>query len=120
MVELTAVMALMNQTHTQIAIFVKRRALCPAQVFLIIVESSVMAMHHVQINGTNYSLYANLTLTHTNQMTLMLKSAMRRLSSTRVKMDLFAWRDGRFATVERIVQMAVMKTLSPAKARVVF
>ena len=92
-----------------------------AQVFLIIVESSVMAMHHVQINGTNYSLYANLTLTHhTNQMTLMLKSAMKRLASTRVKIDLFAWRDGRFATVERIVQMAVMKTLSPAKARVVF
>ena len=86
---LIVLMVLMNLTLTHILIvtFAKMRAVCSAQVFLIIVESSLMAMHHVQINGTNYSLYANLTLTHTNQMTLMLKSAMRRLASTSVKMD---------------------------------
>ena len=117
---LIVLMVLMNLTHILIVTFAKMRAVCSAKVFLIIVERSVMDMHHVQINGTNYSLYANLTLAHTNQMTLMIKSAMRRLASTHVEMDLFVWRGGMFATVERIVQMAVMKTLSTAKASVVF
>ena len=58
-VELSAVMVLMNQTHILIEIIAQRRTVCPAQVILGTVESSVMAVPPVQISGTNYSPPAN-------------------------------------------------------------
>ena len=67
-VEFSAAMALMNQTHILIVTIARRRAICPAQVFLGTVESSVMAMQRVQINGMNCFPYANLSRTQTNQM----------------------------------------------------
>ena len=52
--------ALMNQTLGQIARIAQRRAPCPAQVFLEIVQSFVMDGQLVRIIGTNYSLHAIL------------------------------------------------------------
>ena len=92
---LIVLMALMNLTHIPSVTTAQRRGVCPAQVFLGTVESSVMAVQPVQISGTNYSPFVNLTLTQTNQMDLMLPSAMRKIphghmTSTNVKMDLCA------------------------------
>ena len=52
--------ALMNQTLGQIARIAQRRAPCPAQVFLEIVQSFVMDGQLVRIIGTNYSQHAIL------------------------------------------------------------
>ena len=85
--ELIALMALMNLTHILSVIIAQRRALSPVQVFLGTVESSVMPVPHVQISGTNYFPPANLIQRGTNQMSLMLPSAVRRMASTSAKMD---------------------------------
>ena len=58
---LTALMVLMNLTHIPIVTIAQRRAISPAQVFLGIVESSVTARQHAQINGMKYSPSASLT-----------------------------------------------------------
>ena len=52
--------ALMNQTLGQIARIAQRRAPYTVQVFLEIVQSSVMDAQHVRMIGTNYSLHAIL------------------------------------------------------------
>ena len=50
--------ALTTLTLGQIAHFAQRRAACPAQVFLEIVQSFVTDIPHVQMLGTNYSQHA--------------------------------------------------------------
>jgi predicted hotdog family 3-hydroxylacyl-ACP dehydratase len=52
--------ALMNQTLGQIAHIAKKRAACPAQVYLATVQSFVTVGLLVQMLGTNYSLHAIL------------------------------------------------------------
>ena len=99
---LIVLMALMSLTHILSVTIAQRRGVCPAQVFLETVESCVTAFPPVRISGTNYSLSANLTLTQTNQMGLVLPFAMRKMAhrhmtSTNVKMDLCALAAIRFA-----------------------
>ena len=85
--ELNVTMALMNLTYIPSAIIAQKRDIIPAQVFPGTVESSVMAFQLVQIDGTSYFQFANLTLAQTNQMGLLFPSAVRRPASTSVKMD---------------------------------
>ena len=80
-------MALMNLTYITSVIIAQKSDIIPAQVFPGTVESSVMAFQLVQIDGTSYSQFANLTQVQTNQMGLLFPSAVRRPASTSVKMD---------------------------------
>ena len=59
MVKRTAKTALMNQIPGQIAHIAQRRVGCPAQVFLIFVQSFAMERQLVQISGMNLSLPVN-------------------------------------------------------------
>ena len=110
----TVLTAPMNLIFIPIAHFAQKRALCPAQVFLGIVQRCATAGPRAQTDGMSFFPLVH----HIYLLRPILLFAVRRPASIRAKTDPVVFVVGRLAIMSQIAQMGATKTLMLARISV--